>query len=107
MCNTQAFALLHELVIPPFRCDSPTLSPFVDTQERQDLSKTSECCDNGSVLIPHIRDPGRNAIIDSKAHRVAYDNNRDHRLATQVFVGINAIAHAELGYGVLLPHPRG
>lgn len=101
MRDTQSLAFPHILVIPPLRHRPPALPPLHHHQERQHLRQSRKSRKNKSILIPHIRDPRRNPIINRKTHRIPNNNDRYHSFSTQILVGINAIADAELdAYGV-------
>lgn len=91
MTKAQVLTLGYISVVPILARDPPRLAPADNGEKCRDLRQTDECSEDKRILIAHVRNPGRDAIIHGKAHCIADEDDSDHGLAAEILVTVDAV----------------
>lgn len=79
--------VLHPLLFPQH------LAPAHHNKEDTADSQANKSGANEAVLVPQILDPRCDAVPDSKAHSVPYDNAGRQGIARDVAVRVDEVRH--------------
>ncbi|KAK5630205.1 hypothetical protein RRF57_005920 [Xylaria bambusicola] len=75
--------VLYSFLFPKY------LAPAHYNEEHTANSQAHKSGANEAVLVPQILDPGSDAVPDSKAHRIPYDNAGRQRIARDIAVRVD------------------
>lgn len=96
MSHPQLRSFLNIPVIPLPRILSQLPPPLDHWKNSTNLRQPSKSGQNKRILQPHISNPGRNPIPNSKRHRIPNNNDRNHSITTQILVAVDTVGDAEL-----------
>lgn len=96
MTHSHLRRFLDVLIIPHPRLLPQSPPPLNNGEHSTNLRQPSKRRQDKRILQPHISNPRRDTIPNSKRHCVPDNNHRNHGITTQIFVAIDTVGDAEL-----------